>query len=49
MSLSDANDERTSRVTLVRECGFVRRRYVTPESSVAVVSDPAFSRTVDVP
>jgi hypothetical protein len=41
ISCSVLNVERTSSVSLRRASGFVVRRYVTPESKVAVVSDPA--------
>lgn len=41
ISASVLNADRTSSVSLRRASGLVVSRYVTPESKVAVVSDPA--------
>jgi len=44
ISSSDLNAPRISAVSFFIASGFVRRKYVTPESKVAVVSDPPMIR-----
>lgn len=44
ISSSLLNDDRTSSLSFSSFSGFVRSKYVTPESSVAVVSEPPMIR-----